>query len=765
MLQTPLHSPPTGNPANWQSHDPEDSDFVDLEQLLGAARRQWRLVVLLAMCGVLLGVGYILTAVPIYTATTNIIIDKNQSKIVDELAAFTGRLDDAAMLSEVELLKSEKIAERIVDKLDLTNDDTFLAGTTSIVGRLKSSVLLLLNVSDWFSEPLMTADQANEERLKAIGTLQENLNVGRVGRTYVLTVSYKSPDPNQAARIARAYAEAYLTDQLDSKFEATRRASTWLQARIQELKQQSLDTDLAVQKFRAEHGLVSSGGKLLTEQQLSEVSSQLIIAQAETAQAKAKLERIQQIVKSGDTKALVNDALVSSVINTMREKYLDASKREAEISAKLTTNHIQAVNLRNEMREYERLMFEELQRIAQSYESAYKVALSRQKSLEDNLASMMGVNAQANETQVTLRELERESETYKNLYQTFLQRYQEALQQQSFPVTEARVITQATPPDKPSHPRKALVLVLSAILGAGVGAGLGAFREFRERFFRTGDQVRDELGLEFLGLMPIVKHSRIRFKGRKIRQASPQSIQFTDTASNYTLEHPLSSFSEALRGAKIAADISLTDKKPKVIGIVSCLPSEGKSTVASNLALLIGAQGGTSLLIDGDMRNPGLTRSIAPHAEVGLVETIMGEYAVEDVLLYDQNRSVAVLPAVVKHRLSHTSELLASPGMERILKTTGEAFDYVIVDLPPLTPVVDVKAFASRVDGFVFVVEWGKTTRHLVRSTLASHPMVRDKCLGVLLNKSDSKQMKYYRSYGSSEYYYSRYSSYYRDEK
>ena len=740
------------------------ADFIDIDRLLAAARRQWRVVVLSAVVAVLIGLAYVLTTVPLYTSSTSVIIDQGNSRIVDQLSAVGGLIEDeASVLSQVELLKSEKIAYAVVDKLRLTEDPAFMSSDGSVIGTLIGFVKSVLSF-DWLDDDAIAEVDQEAMRRAAVSKLQRNMDVQRVGRTYVLQLSYTSPLPGQAAQIASAYAEAYLTDQLDSKYEATRRASAWLQQRIEELRQKSLETDLAVQRFRTENGLIATGGQLVTDQNLSELSSQLIVAQADSARAKARYDRIRALVDTGQTSAVVSDALDSSVINTLRQKYLDSSKREAEITSRLGPNHIQAVRLRAEMKEYERLMFEELSRIADSYLNDYEVAKAREDSLRDSVGAATGITSTANETLVQLRELERESETFRSLYQTFLQRYQEAVQQQSFPITEARVITQATVPQRPSFPKTSLVLALSLVLGSAAGVGIGAFREFRDRFFRTADQVRDELGQEFLGFAPLVggvaaDQARTATSGDEVH---PRVVRKGSAVSNYTVDHPMSAFAETMRSAKIAADIALLDRKPKVIGVVSVLPGEGKSTIAINLAELLASQGARTLLIDADLRNPGTTRAIARHATAGLVEAIVDGRPIRELLLVNPTTKLAVLPSVVKHRVSHTSEYLASPGMAAVLRQAEDAFDYVIVDLPPLAPVVDVRAVASRMDAFVFVVEWGRTARRMVRTTLRNEPQVYDKCLGVVLNKADTDKMKLYRSYGSSEYYYSRYSSYYQ---
>ncbi|MDB5554378.1 MAG: chromosome partitioning protein ParA, partial [Rhizobium sp.] len=408
----------------------EITNPIDLEQLLAIMRRQWRVVAGFAVAAIIVGGIFLLTATPKFTSTAGILIDESNQKIVDQMSAVTGVLEDEGqVLSQVELLKSEKIALAVSKNLDLRNNDLFAGGEPGMLSSVIQTVRSAIDPRVWFGSVSLAPTETQIQR-GIVEQLLAGLGVTRVGRSYVLEISYTSPDPALAASIAKAYAEAYLADQLDSKYDATRRASGWLQDRIAELRQKSLETDRAVQKFRAEKGLIATDGQLITDQQLAQLNTQLMAARSESANAEAKFNRIKSILDTGDLDAAVTESIESDVISDLRAKFLDASRKEADIASRFGANHVQAARLRASMGEYKRLMFEELSRIAQSYRSTNQVALSRQKSIEQQVAAAMGVSANANDDQVQLRELERESETYKNLYQTFLQRYQESIQQQ-----------------------------------------------------------------------------------------------------------------------------------------------------------------------------------------------------------------------------------------------------------------------------------------------------------------------------------------------
>jgi succinoglycan biosynthesis transport protein ExoP len=288
------------------------------------------------------------------------------------------------------------------------------------------------------------------------------------------------------------------------------------------------------------------------------------------------------------------------------------------------------------------------------------------------------------------------------------------------------------------------------------------FREYTDRGFRTGAQVRDELDLEFLGMLPRVgSASTLDDAEREAVLANPRS--FTAPAlMRYTIDEPLSGFAETLRSVKVAADITLQSGDGRIIGVVSTLPGEGKSVAAMNFAGLLARQGKRAIIIDADMRNPGLTLHVAPHAEYGLVDNLLNEMPLEDLLLKDAECGLDFLPCPTRNRITHTADLLASSAMEVLLHEAARQYEYVIVDCPPLNPVVDMRAAARNFDGFLFVVEWGRTPRSAARNALRTEAQIHDRCLGVVLSKVDKSKLGAYETEGSRDYFDQRYLRYLR---
>ncbi|MDX8444387.1 polysaccharide biosynthesis tyrosine autokinase [Mesorhizobium captivum] len=769
------------------STEPEKGeDFIDVERLLGMAARQVKVVAVCAVIGLFLGVIYLQTTPKQYTSFASVLIDEGLNKVVDDISAVSAtQQTDATILSQIEILSSARLASEVVDKLKLDQNQEFMNPPQSAlakgVGFLRGIVAYFRGSAVSELPGIENVDAATREAMMKAAThdyavlvLQTGLMADRNGRSNVITLGYQSTNPALATAITKAYAEAYLADQLNASFDATERAAVWLQGRLTELRQSSQQAAMEVEKFRAEHGLsANSDGQLISGKQLSDLNAQLIIAQADTARASARYQQYKAIVDSGSENAFNDSAIASdqpssSVIIGLKTRYLAVSKRLQDVEANFGKDHPQAVALAREKADVSAQIFGQLKQITESYRNDFQVAQAREAELRQKITTAAGQSSADNESQVRLRELDQQAQALSTLYQTFLSRYQEASQQQSFPVGKVRIISDANMPLAASSPRTIRVLALSLVLGLMLGAGFGGLNEFNERFFRTGEDVRDRVGLKFLGYLPTIG-------GGKAKETKPDDLPADGKVTSLSaaerrarmrvsLDAPASMFAETLRNAKIAFDVVMEDKGSRVIGVISVLPGEGKSTVAANLAGLLAANGARTLLIDGDLRNPGLSRSLGMESEQGLMEAVVNGQTWQSVGKVDRQTKLAIIPAVLRGQFSHTSELLGSAGMRRFIENARETFEYIIVDLPPLGPVVDAKAFAPLVDGFVLVTEWGRTPRAMVRSMLESESYVADKIVGAVLNKVELKKLAKYGSLGGSEKFFDRYSSYYLEK-
>ncbi len=762
MLQSPISSPAGADCSCPFESEQASPQPVHFDYFLAAARRQRSVFLAIFFTSLVAGAGFLFSVQPLYTADASILIDNRRVRAVEsayDVSEASSEIATSVLDSQVEVARAGKVSLKVIQTLGLLNDPEFAGSLSPKPGMFEEFRRELFGHSSAVRGGGESSLDEQARLQNAVQLLGKGLDVRRVARTMVLQISYTSANPGQAARLANAFAEAYLADQLDTKYEATRRATQWLEERIAELKTKVLKSDLAIQSFRAGHGLISSGGKLVNEQQLSEVSTQLVTVRGETAKAEARYRRIDAIIKGHETNAIITEAIGNLAIEQLRSKYLDASKRYSELAAKLGEDHQAAANLRTEKNEYEKLMFEELAHLAQGYASELEISKTREKSLEDDLKRIVGLNANENNDLVQLREMEQEEAAFRGLYQTYLQRYNETLQQQSFPIIEARIITSAATPSKPSYPKKLPVAVLFGLLGSIAGFGAGAFREFKEKGFYSGAQVR-ALGTGFLGILPKVQQmppsSAVPATMASGGTAGTAQLQAASLPANggilsYSVLRSGSAFTETLRAVKLAADERASGEFAKVIGIVSAMPGEGKTVFAKNFASLLASMGHKTLLIDGDLRSAGLTKQLAPGARQGLVDAALYGKPIQELLLQERSSGLRFLPCVLAPGRSNSPDLLSSAGMKSALPGVREAFDYIIVDLPAILPAMDARAFAPQAHAFVFLVEWRKTARYLVQEVLRSSPEVAGKCLGIVLNKADLDELRYFE--GAAPHY------------
>ncbi|MET3841223.1 polysaccharide biosynthesis tyrosine autokinase [Bradyrhizobium sp. OAE829] len=723
------------------------STTLSVERAVDIVRRQWPLIASIVAGTLALVVVYLLTATPMYTANARILMDTRQTQVLDKDTALNSNLIDTGFVdSQVEIIGSEDLIQSIVRRLRLTEDPEFNGSDPGIVAIIIGKTLSLFG-SD---------GPPSKERIEraAVEAVQKNLKVERVLTTYVLSLNYRSKNADKAARIANAIADAYIVGALEAKYQSTKRAGEWLQQRSAELREQATASDRAVQTFKTENNIVGTSRGLMTEQQLSDVNTQLIQARAATAEAKARLDRIEAISDKDLAQPTVTDALNNSVITRLRAQYLDLAGQYADWSARYGKTHQASINLNNRMEELRKAIADEVRRIADAYRSDYAIAKSREASLEENMKGLVAQAGNTGQAQVRLRDLESAADTYRNLYNNFLEKLQHATQNQSFPISEARIIGTAVKPDKKSSPKTLLALVGGLVGGLCFGFGAAFSKELMSDVLRSPSEVEDELGVKCLGVLPDLHPQKP--VGKKARLLLPVDSSAAkgkdDSLSHYVVDHPFSRYAETLRNIKVSIDVARLTRDVRVIGIVSSLPKEGKTTVAANFGHLIALTGHRTLLIDGDLHTRSLTRELAPNAKTGLLEALRDPQSLGQHIKRSKETGLDFLPSFVVARMVNSADVMASKAMTDMLATVRDSYDYIIIDLAPVMPVTDAKAISHLLDAMVYVIEWGRTTRSALQESLASSEAIQKKLLGAVLNRANPKMLKRIEAYKGSHY-------------
>jgi len=718
---------------------------------LQVMRRSLLLIVIGALLASILGVFYKRTLPPTYTATAVLLVDTRQVRALQDAYVFNGEAD---LASQIELLKSDAIASRIVDQLGLAvarHDDPsspvpwsflthFLAQGPSIAGEV--------------------AVKANNDELrrKAIEDFKLGLAIERIPKTLVLNISYTSSNPQTAANIADAVAEAYIEDQRLAHKDAARRATDWLNEQLGELKVLVHEADEAIQQFKASRGLITTEGGLLQERRLTEANRQLMLAREEVERFSVRHTQVAELLSAQDGFGFTTELITDPLFAQLRTRYLTVVADERTSASKLGEGHYMVQRLRKQKSELERLMRTELQRIATTLNNELEIARAREAKLSKDFEQQSALNTQSDEVQIELRELERRSDAYKKVYNDLLQRHQNALQQQSLDERQARIITHAQLPQQKNGPSTLRILAFAMLMGAAAGGGLGFIRDLSDRTFRTAEQVRSELMIEPIWMLPRVTRRISSWTQGKAAAmdaaAASESAGELQTIStkipalfNHAFVDSGSTFSRTIQAIKLHLDQTHPEKTCKRIGIISVLANEGTLTVAKNLASIAAGTGARTLLVDGDMDKRELTNTLAPTAEKGIAEAADRAQAPElDAILFQEKASgLRFLPAVGRHGSPRfTADFLAGTAMQSLLQRVSQDFEYVVVNLPPIAKSLDARAIAPQLDAVILVVAWGQTPRAVVEQTLSDEPELDRKCVGVVLNEVNLRRLMQY---------------------
>ncbi len=733
---------------------PSGARLLTIGEVVTIIRRQLKAILAITLLFAVCGGLYLSTARKLYTADATLLIDPRRVQLFRQDSVTSDlSFDSATLESQIETLRSDNIAIAVINNLGLWKDPEFIGEPPGPIGAAINAV------RDLFDDTAPDTDENKKRR--ALDRFRSLLDVKRSGLSYAINLKFVSWSPAKAAAISNEIGEAYILDQIESRFELTQRASVWLQSRIKELQTRASDAERAVADFRFTNQIIDANGRLVTEQQLQEFSTQMSVARQGTQEAKARLDRLREITRSGLLDATVADALRNEIFIKLRGDYLELVRREADWSARFGPNHQQSVQLRGDMLRLQRSMQDELKRIEQTYQSDFEIARAREAATQQDMTQLMAKWAETRQAQLKLRELDSTATSFRTLHDTFVQRYLQAVQQQSFPISDARVISPAVAPRRASAPRSFVIGMASIVLGLCAGLAFALFRELGDVRVRTARDLKADTGVDCIGILPAAEGPEPKASTQTLPDAPLPSdghvrhftLPPSEVAMSRALRQPFSMYAETCRKVKVAIDVTRMTRPVRTVAIVSSSPGEGKTSTACNVGLAIARGGSRVLVIDCDLRKPKLTKTLLPDAQAGIVEVLLGQRDLQSVLWRESVSGCYFLPAVLTLKLSNSSDMLSSPSMERLLALAAEQFDYVFLDSAPIDPVSDVLASSHLIDGFVLLTAWGETKRETVVRA-ANAPFMRNKLLGTLLTKVDMRSYRLFETIDDSYYSY-----------
>jgi capsular exopolysaccharide synthesis family protein len=705
----------------------------DIWAFLGILQRRWRLLVLAVVLAVGLAALYTVAEIPRYSATSSVMLNQRTEAVVQNEAQVLSDLpkESEVVDTQVEYLKGRRMAEAVVRKLHLDANPDLVIGHGSPVDIVLTGFNRMLNRAP---PQKMTSAEAFEAATNAV---LNNVDVSRRGYTSVIDITFTAEDPALSAKIANAYAEAYMDTQVRDKVDATIVATRWLRDRIEQLRGEVNQAEDAVARYQTSYGLLVATGSELTEQRVAQLQNQENSARADLAASRARLATARGQIAAGKSGEELGEALQSPLIQGLRSQMAIAKQKQADLEAKYGPKHPDVINSRNATVQLEKQIQAEVNRIIGSLQSDVTAAEGRVNSLSASLHSAEAALAQNKTKQVGLDELQRNATAKRTLYETYLARMQQTSTQAGLATPDALIVTHAQVPGRPSKPNVPYNIILGAIGGISLGGALAGLLELMQTGVRNGSQIERVLEEPYAGAIPMLRDSK---RG----------------PINAVVENPLSLFSESFRQLQVLMQHAFGDGAIKVIAVTSALPGEGKTTTAICFARAACRAGVRVLVVDCDARLHSLTRTLRINPQAGLLEALEGRADPLSVVVPDPAGRAFVLP--LSELAEPVDNLIGTPAMGALLDKLRPHFDLIVLDCPPVLAVADAAAVAHEADGVLFLVRWQATPVKAAHYALEALRSAEARIAGVVLSQVDLKAQSLH---GDGLFYREAYSQYY----
>ncbi len=724
---------------------------IDLRDYLRVVQKH-RWTIATVFCVIFVSVLlFTFTATPIYQATTRLIIEKENPKVVsfqEVMSVDSSGLD--YYQTQYKIIESRAVAREVIKRTGLDRVAEFNPEPEG--GVFRDVLQAVTGFFAWVGSFLRTDEaetagrigEAESERdAPLVNAVVQRIEVTPIRNSRLVDVSFESRDPALAARAANAVARSYIDLTLETKLKATQDAMTWLTSRIEEERRKVDAAEKALLQYKERYGIITDftdSSEKITAQKLEAINQQVIQAEAQRIEAETRYRQAAAMEKNPDLLDSIPEVMANEVVRKIKEMEVEVIRKRSELSKKYGGNHPQIIALQNEIDTLRRQKNHEIQGVIASLHTNYRTALAREQSLRASLNRQKGESMALNQKAVEYTILKRDAERTKEMYDLLVKRFKETTVTEDIRTGNIRVVDAAEVPRFPVKPKKTQNILLAVVVGLALGVGLAFFLEYLDNTIKIPDEIRDVLKIPYLGPVPAMAASG---KGNP----GPEGQRDEDLVTHLT---PKSTASEAYRGIRTGILFSSADEPPQVVLVASSGPREGKTITSANIAIAMAQAGGRVLLMDCDLRRPKLHRLFSLERDRGMANLLVGRAGLDDVVIPSAVPNVDLIPSGPIP--PNPSELLSSHHMKSLLDEARSRYERIIIDSPPITAVTDAVILSQMVDGVVLVVRAGETHREVIKNGIGQLRAVNARILGAILNGVDMGRDSYY--YYQYYYYY-----------
>ena len=723
----------TGHQSVHLSLAEEESPLLHYWRIL--RKRRWAVVAAAAIVFALSVIATLKTT-RLYRATSEVAIFPETPNVLGLKGVEDSSADyqyDVALETQAAILKSDALAMKVIEAMHL---DRGSRSTVAADPQGEDSI----QVSGMQTDPARVAGW--------LAAFHGGLSVKIIPNSRLVQISYTNPDPRQATEIVNALVRTFIEENFKTKYESVTQTSEWLSTELADLQLKVQTSEEKLVRYQKDHSILGGDEKQnIVTAKLDEINKELTAAQSDRMQK----ESIYSFAMSGDSSlfAKVSPEGSTGLVGKLREKEAELNTQYALMTTQFGSGYPKVVELNNQLKEVRIQIASEEKKMQEKLRDDYLAALQREKLLTAAFEQQKQEANKLNENAIEYTVLKRDAESNRQLYQDLLLRLKEAGVSAGLRSSNIRVVDVARPPTAPITPNVPRNLQIGLLLGLACGMGLAFVLESLDTSIRNMEELGAISTLPALGTIPLQLSNNGSLR-KRLKTVSSGS-EMPEAPALVTYARPRSEAAEAYRALRTSILLSSFGAPPKVILVTSAMPQEGKTTISANSALVLAQRGSRVLLLDADLRRPGIDKLFGIKARGGLSTLISGVEKFEDVLVQSAEvPNLWILPAGPIP--PQPAELLSSSVMKEYVIRWRSEFDHIIIDTPPCLSVTDAVVLSPEADRVILVARAGKTSKLALRRACDLLLRVNARVMGIVLNAIDVRSGHgYYYTYGGPD--------------